>query len=147
MKTFGRTARFGNSNAITEGFTIQTMSNREYGFFGDFNNKTISIGRLRKVLAIVQFQSGIATINTDMKFDGRTLSSTLLTFPRPSMQKSEFIHIQLDINGDHDIAEIAIGMKDHPYLHLFFTYTSLLFSSFDANETRRAIKATIYQQN
>lgn len=147
VKTFGSFTRTGNFDHIAnmEGFTAQVISNREFGIFGDsFDNKIISIGRLRRVLATVKFQNGIITINEDMKFDGRTFSSTLPRFPRPLMSPSPFMHIQLDTNGDHDIAEIAIVMRDHPYLHFFFTYTSLLLGSFNGIETRQAIEGEIY---
>lgn len=147
VKTVGNFTRTGNFDHIAniEGFTAQVISNREFGIFGEsFNNKTISIGRLRSVLATVKFQNGIITINEDMKFDGRIFSATLPQFPRPLMSQSPFMHIKLDTNGDHDIAEIAIKLHDHPYLYLFFTYTALLIGSFNGTETRHAIEDDIY---
>lgn len=146
LKTFGNILRTGSYERIgrNENFAIRDISNREFGMFGNLNNCTISVSRLRNILAVIQFKNGIATINTDHKFDGQTVNATIPTFPRPVLQRSEFMNIQLDTVGNHDIAEIGVGMNGHKYLYLFFSYTSMLVVSFNADNTRRGIESEIH---
>lgn len=94
-------------------------------------HKKISVGRNQKVFLEIQLMDGYVLIDQDYVFDGQTCAVSMPKFPRPLKIKSEFCHLEVDLERMHQLVNLRISLKNGAFLNMVLTHVSLLCVSID----------------